>query len=541
MKEYNTNMTNFIFVTGGVVSGIGKGIVAASIANLLTRLNYSVSVLKCDPYINIDPGTMNPREHGEVFVTYDGGETDLDLGHYERFIGKPLTKLSSITTGTIYNSVISKERAGKYNGSTVQIFHITNEIKSKIYNLASTTSCDYLVIEIGGTIGDLESLPFIEAVRQIQTELEPTESCSVHCSYVPYLSCSGEYKTKPTQHSVKELRGLGVTPDIIITRPEGGSLSNSILNKIAEFCYVKRENVIDCPNMNSLYQVPYVLQSNGILDCLKAKFGFKSYKVDNAWNFMTYKLEGTYHLKHKATIALIGKYMDQKDSYISVVEALKHAAIQTSTWLDIKFIDSTKRHDNFRLSNVDGVIVPGGFGTSGVENIISFLHYCRTHKIPTLGICLGMQLMCIEYAREFISSESTTRELSEDPDEINIIDYLPDQYDNIDLGGTLRLGTYPTSIQPYTLAGRAYNDSIVYERHRHRYELNNIYRGPLVNAGLITSGVSPDSRLVEIVELDTNLHPWYLGTQFHPEFQSYPLDPHPLFLNFINTVNLCQK
>ncbi len=327
-------MTKFIFVTGGVVSGIGKGIVAASIANLLTRLDYSVSVLKCDPYINIDPGTMNPREHGEVFVTYDGGETDLDLGHYERFIGHPLTKLSSITTGTIYNSVINKERAGKYNGGTVQIFHITNEIKSRIYNLASTTASDYLVVEIGGTIGDLESLPFIEAVRQIQTELDATECCSVHCSYVPFLSCSGEYKTKPTQHSVKELRGLGVTPDIIVTRPEEGPLSKQILEKIAEFCYVKKENVIDCPNMPSLYLVPGVLYNNGILDALKTKFDFKANYIDGSWErlcdrYLTMENYGGY--EHEITIALIGKYMDQKDSYISVIEATKHAALQQDT------------------------------------------------------------------------------------------------------------------------------------------------------------------------------------------------------------------
>jgi len=520
-------MTKFIAVFGGVVSGIGKGVVAASIANLLTRCGYEVSVLKCDPYINIDPGTMNPREHGEVFVTYDGGETDLDLGHYERFIGHPLTKLSSITTGIIYNSVINKERAGKYNGSTVQIFHITNEIKSRIYDLASSTACDYLVVEIGGTIGDLESLPFVEAVRQIQTELDATETASVHCSYVPFLSCSGEHKTKPTQHSVKELRSLGVTPDIIVTRPEGGSLSKSLLKKIAEFCYVKKENVIDCPNMPSLYLVPNVLYENGILDALKAKFNFKAQYIDGSWDRLCGRyltMENYKSYEYEITIAL-------------VIEAVKHAALQQDTKVTFKFIDSTKPFDSDLLQYVDGVVVPGGFGNDGIENIISYLTVCRLQKFPTLGICLGMQLMATEYARAFINEEATTRELSGSPDEINIIDYLPDQYDNINIGGTLRLGTYPTTIQPHTLAEFAYKDSIVYERHRHRYELNNAYRGQLVRAGLITSGVSPDSRLVEIIELDTNVHPFYLGTQFHPEFQSYPLNPHPLFSNLIHTIN----
>ena len=531
-------MTKFIFVTGGVVSGIGKGIVAASIGNLLSRLGYSISVMKCDPYINIDPGTMNPKEHGEVFVTFDGGETDLDLGHYERFIGHPLSKLSSITTGTIYNSVISKERGGKYNGSTVQIFHITNEIKSRIYSLAAHTSCDYLIVEIGGTIGDLESLPFIEAIRQIQTELDATESCSVHCSYVPFLHCSGEYKTKPTQHSVKELRGLGISPDIIVTRGEGTKLDSSILDKISRYCYVKRENVIDCPNLDSLYFVPNVLYENGILDSLKNIFQFKALYIDGRWKRLTDAISSNYlgRSKPQFTVAIIGKYTSNKDSYISVVEALKHSALDSSVTISVKYIDSLKPQDDFKLCGVDGVIVPGGFGQEGIENIISYLTYCRKSKIPTLGICLGMQLMCTEFARQFVNPESTTRELSESEEDINIIDYLPNQYDSIDIGGTLRLGTYPTKLKPDTLVYSSYNTPVIYERHRHRYEVNNVYRGALSKAGLLFSGVSPDDKLVEVIELKKEDHPFYLGTQFHPEFQSYPLEPSPIFNSFVKAI-----
>lgn len=526
-------MSKFIFVFGGVCSGIGKGIVAASVGNLLTRIGYSVSVMKCDPYINIDPGTMNPHEHGEVFVTYDGGETDLDLGHYERFIGRPLTKLSSITTGTIYNSVINKERAGKYNGGTVQIFHITNEIKSKIYDLSASTGCDYLIVEIGGTIGDLESLPFIEAVRQIQTELDAADTASIHCSYVPYLSCSGEHKTKPTQHSVKELRGLGVSPDIIVTRPERGPLNKSILKKVAKYSYVKEENVIDCPNLTSLYHVPDTLYRNGILDALRDKFKFKAIYIDGQWSrvcnpYITYD--------KTINVAIIGKYMDQKDSYISVVEALKHSCTSNNVSLNIIYIDTIQPFNNSKLLTIDGAIIPGGFGEEGVETIIEYLSFLRNTKIPTLGICLGMQLMCVEYYRSFINTEATTRELSNNSDKLNIIDYLPDQHDGITIGGTLRLGTYPTKLSPGSLAYEAYKDVIVYERHRHRYELNNVYRDNLVKSGLIVSGTSPDSKLVEIVELDKSLHPFYLGTQYHPEFQSNPIDTHPLFDTFINTI-----
>ena len=528
-------MTKFIFVTGGVVSGIGKGIVAASVGNILTNFGYSVTALKCDPYINVDPGTMNPMEHGEVFVTVDGAETDLDLGHYERFIGVHLNKDSCITTGQIYKQVIDKERSGGYNGGTVQIMHIADAIKSHIYSLASSSSVDYLIVEIGGTIGDLESLPFVEAMRQLRAESDKGDTCSIHCSYVPYLRCVGEFKTKPTQHSVRELQGLGVSPDIIVTRAED-DLSPDTLSKVARYCYLPESHVIDCPDATSIYDVPAKLRKNGITQALRSILNFSSDTFDATWETLI-KHSHRIGRPNEIYILLVGKYTELKDSYISVIEALNHAANEVDAILYIDTYDATKPTDVEELIGdfgYDGFIIPGGFGDRGVETMISILTGLRQDKIPTLGICLGMQMMCIEYSRTVLGHDEAASTEFEEYSDYPIIDLLPEQKHGVS-GGTLRLGSQCGKTYPNTIAREAYGEEYYWERHRHRYEVNNDLRGDLINGGMITSGTSKDSRLVEIVELPRDVHPFYLGCQFHPEFESTITNPHPLFKAFLKS------
>lgn len=522
-------MTKFIFVTGGVCSGIGKGIVAASIGNLLTRSGYSVTILKADPYINIDPGTMNPKQHGEVFVTADGAETDLDLGHYERFIQKPLTRLSSISTGQVYQTVINKERRGDYMGGTVQIMDITDEIKSRIYTLASYSNADFVITEIGGTVGDIESIPFIEAVRQMVAEEDTTDTCTVHLGYVPFLNNVGEHKTKPLQHSVKELRSLGLSPDILVTRSEE-SLSSTIIQKLVRYCYVKPYQVVQCIDSPSLYKVPQQLRKKGILVPIADKLDLEPKHVDPLWDIMA-----DYKPTNTISICMVGKYTSLQDSYLSVTEALKHAGASKQLKIHIHYVDVTNPNYHINPNCFDGFIIPGGFGDNGIEDIIDVLQICREHNIPTLGICLGMQLMCIEYARNIIGMASANSTEFDEFTQYPIIDIMPDKK-GLDVGGTLRLGLYPTKVQPYTLLEKVYEKEIIYERHRHRFEVNNSFRGNLINNGLVVSGVSPDKSLVEVVELPN--HPFYLGTQYHPEFESYLTNPHPLFNSFIEA---CDK
>lgn len=522
-------MSKFIIITGGVVSGIGKGVVAASTANLLKRIGYSVSILKCDPYINVDPGTLNPKQHGEVFVTQDGAETDLDLGHYERFIYEPLSVLNTMSTGQIYDSVIKAERQGKYKGHTVQIFHIVEEIKRRIYYLAGQLNPDFLIIEIGGTVGDIESIPFLETVRQIQSQEDKEDTCSIHVVYVPFLSSVGEHKTKPAQHSVSSLRSSGISPDIIITRAED-SLSKHTLDKISSYCYVPSSNVIDCPNVDSIYQVPKLLLDKNFLYSLNNILEFNwnntiSLEWDNTLNFIP---------SSSVSIALVGKYTSLKDSYISIIEALKHAAWSQSAALDITYVDVSSKNYTIDFDSINGVIVPGGFGENGTEDIIDILKHCRENKIPTFGICMGMQLMCIEFARHVLNLPNANSIEFDPSTPYPIFDILPDK-NTIDIGGTLRLGSYPCNLHHKdSITMSAYSSLSTKERHRHRYEFNNAYRGNFITNDCLITGTSPDKSLVEIIEFPN--HPWFIGTQFHPEFQSNLLQPHPLFVSFIKSL-----
>lgn len=535
-------MTKYIFVTGGVASSIGKGVVAASIGNLLSNLNYSVSIIKCDPYINIDPGTLNPKQHGEVFITYDGGEVDLDFGHYERFLNKPISKLGSITTGSIYSSVINKERGGKYNGQTVQIFHITEEIKNRIYSYSLETQAEFIIIEIGGTVGDLESIPFLEAARQIQLENETDETCFVHCTYVFYLSSANEYKTKPSQHSIKFLNSQGITPDILIARSED-TLNNNILSKLSQYCYIKKSNVISCPNLKSIYEVPVLLKNNKILDLL----AYKLNKNVNTLilpqtilnNFTLWKNKVSNLLEHKdktVSVLIVGKYTELKDSYISIKEALVHAATYLNKTVVINYLNVLQNNylnsfNCFYNNGIDAVIVPGGFGEEGIEEIKRVLTLCRERKIKTLGICLGMQLMCIEYLSSILNTSFDSTEFDKES-EHPLFDLLPEQVHGVK-GGSLKLGTYPTKLQEDSLIHFLYKEEIIYQRHRHRYEFNNSYRGKVKGTDLIISGTSPDNSLINTIELNQEVHPFYVGTQFHPEFSSSLIKPHPLFVGLL--------
>lgn len=525
-------MTKYIFVTGGVVSSLGKGITAASLGRLLKNRGLSVYVQKFDPYINLDPGTMSPYQHGEVFVTDDGAETDLDLGHYERFIDINLSKYSNVTTGKVYSTVLRKERRGDYQGGTVQVIpHITNEIKERILRAGHETNSDVVITEIGGTVGDIESLPFLEAIRQIKGDLGRDNVMYIHCTLVPYIKAAGELKTKPTQHSVKELRSLGIQPNIIVARTEV-PISQDMKDKIALFCDIDAQSVIECEDADTLYSIPLALQAQHmdqiVCDHLKLTCGEADMED---WKLLVEKVT---NLKKVVKIGLVGKYVELQDAYISVVEALKHAGYNFDADIDIKWINSeevNKENVAEWLSDVDGILVPGGFGDRGIEGKISAIEYARVNQKPFFGICLGMQLASVEYARNVLGlDQAHTAEIDlETPDPI--IDLLPEQKDVEDLGGTLRLGLYPCKLEEGTKAYEAYADEVVYERHRHRYEFNNHYRQAMEEAGFVFSGTSPDGRLVEIVELKD--HPWFVACQFHPEFISRPNRPQPLFRDFV--------
>lgn len=523
--------TKYVFVTGGVVSGLGKGIVAASLGRLLKMRGLKVSSQKLDPYMNIDPGTMNPIEHGEVFVTEDGLEADLDLGHYERFIDENLTKYSNLTSGRVYWNVLTKERDGYYLGKTVQIIpHVTNEIKSFIARNAEETQADVMITEIGGTIGDIEGQPFLEAIRQFSYEAGRENCVFIHVCLVPYISGSDEYKSKPAQHSVKEMQSLGIRPDVIVTRTDE-ELDRKMLDKISMFCNVKPDCVINNITLDELYECPVYLHKQGLDDVVCRELSLKMQPIDlTEWQNMLWKIENR---RGSVTIAMVGKYIKLHDAYISVVEALKHAGYENGVYVDIKWVDSEKlnSYDDIvnNLSDVDGILVPGGFGDRGIDGKILACRYARENDIPYLGICLGMQIAVIEFAKNVCGiKNATSKEFDKNGD--CVIDLMPDQR-NVKKGGTMRLGAYPCKIADGTIMKKAYNQDLIYERHRHRYEFNNDYKQTLENYGLKISGTSPDGKIVETVELPDNR--FFIGVQFHPEFKSRPNKPHPLFVEFI--------
>lgn len=525
-------MTKYIFVTGGVVSSLGKGITAASLGRLLKNRGLNITIQKFDPYINIDPGTMSPYQHGEVFVTDDGAETDLDLGHYERFIDINLNKYSNITTGKVYSSVLRKERRGDYNGGTVQVIpHITNEIKERLYLAARETHADIVITEIGGTVGDIESLPFLESIRQMKRDVGSENVMYIHVTLLPFISAAGEMKTKPTQHSVKELRSLGIQPNVIVVRSEA-PVPQDMKDKIALFCDIKPEEVIEALDAESLYEIPLHLQEQHLDQIVLDHFKLENKEADMSdWKELVSLVKG---LSGKVKIGLVGKYVELPDAYISVVEALKHAGYTFDSDIEIKWINAEHVNDSNvheLLSDVDGILVPGGFGDRGVEGKILATQFARENQVPFLGICLGMQLATVEFARSILKLEGAhSTELNPETNHA-IIDLLPEQKDVEDLGGTLRLGLYPCKLKPGTKAHEAYGEDLVYERHRHRYEFNNEFREDFENQGFVFSGTSPDGRLVEIIELPD--HPFFLASQFHPEFVSRPTRPQPLFREFI--------
>lgn len=526
-------MTKFIFVTGGVVSSLGKGITAASLGRLLKNRGLNVTIQKFDPYLNVDPGTMSPYQHGEVFVTEDGAETDLDLGHYERFIDINLNKYSNVTAGKVYSHVLKKERRGDFLGGTVQVIpHITNEIKSRLLMAGESTNADVVITEIGGTTGDIESLPFIEAIRQIKSDLGRENVMYIHCTLLPYIKAAGEMKTKPTQHSVKELRGLGIQPDLIVVRTEY-EMTQDLRDKIALFCDINKRAVIECRDADTLYQIPLALQEQHMDDIVIERLSLDAAAEAELteWNQL---LDTVRNLEGTVKIGLVGKYVSLQDAYLSVVEALKHAGYDFKSDIEIKWIDSEQLNEkNYQqeLSDVNGILVPGGFGDRGVEGKILAIQYARENNVPYLGICLGMQLATVEFARNVVGlQDAHSAELNPNTP-YPIIDLLPEQKDIEDLGGTLRLGVYPCKIEEGTIAHEVYGEVEVDERHRHRYEFNNEYRERLESEGMKFSGTSPDGRLVEIVELEN--HPWFVACQFHPEFLSRPTRPQKLFRGFV--------
>jgi len=524
--------TKFIFITGGVVSSLGKGITAASLGRLLKSRGLKVANQKLDPYINVDPGTMSPYQHGEVFVTEDGAETDLDLGHYERFTDVNLSKYSSVTTGKIYWSVITKERRGDYLGGTVQVIpHITNEIKESVLNVARQTNPDVVITEIGGTVGDIEGQPFLEAIRQLKHDQGKGNVIFIHVTLIPYLKAAGELKTKPTQHSVKQLREIGIQPDILVCRTEK-ELYSGLKDKIALFCNVEKENVLQAMDADTLYEVPLMFEKEGLATAACELLGMDCAEPDlKEWTDMVEKEKAT---RGKVKIALVGKYVELRDAYLSVAESLKHAGIHNGVEVEIDWIQSEDVNaDNIseKLSGADGILVPGGFGDRGIEGKILAVKYARENKVPFFGICLGLQMAVVEYARNVVGlAGAHSSEL--DPETPHpVIDIMPDQINIEDKGGTMRLGTYPCKVSPGTKAFEAYGSELIYERHRHRYEVNNQYRDTLADHGLVFSGLSPDERLVEMIELPG--HPWFVAGQFHPEFKSRPTRPQPLFREFI--------
>ncbi len=534
--------TKYIFVTGGVVSGLGKGITAASLGRLLKMRGYRVTIQKFDPYLNVDPGTMSPYQHGEVFVTDDGAETDLDLGHYERFIDENLSINSNVTTGKIYWTILNKERRGDFLGGTVQVIpHVTNEIKSRVYRAANSGAepVDVVITEIGGTVGDIESTPFLEAIRQVCSDKGRENVLYIHVTLLPYISGSNELKTKPTQHSVKELLSLGIQPNILVLRSEM-EVPDEMKEKIALFCNVRKDDVIQNLTASSLYAVPLMLEHEGLAHSACYHLGLEDRKPDlTEWENMVHRQENA---SKPLTIGLVGKYVSLPDAYISVMESIRHASAFNGCDVDIKLIDSenvTRENAAEMLKGCDGICVPGGFGDRGIEGKIEAVRYSRENKIPYLGLCLGMQMAVIEFARNVAGLDgASSAEFGEH--EHNVIDLMPDQK-GVEMGGTMRLGLYPCKLTDGTISRSVYADELIYERHRHRYEFNNVYREQLAAKGLVFAGLSPDGKLVEIVELPKDKHPFFVGVQFHPEFKSRPNRPHPLFLEFIRMSDELKK
>ena len=530
-------MAKFVFVTGGVVSSIGKGIVAASLGRLLKSKGYSVSILKLDPYLNVDPGTMSPFQHGEVFVTEDGAETDLDLGHYERFTDTAMSRLNSVTTGSIYQAVINKERRGDYDGRTVQVIpHITREIRERIKRVADNSSADVVISEIGGTVGDIESLPFLEAIREFKGDVQRNDIVYVHVTLLPYIGTSGEIKTKPTQHSVKELRSIGIQPDILVCRSDR-PINDDLKNKIGGFCGVNSNAVIASLDADSIYSVPLALKDEGlckeVLDCLDLDDHESDLKD---WERLVHKLRNP---GPSVKVALVGKYVQLNDAYLSVVEALRHACISHDASLDLHWINAENIESEGAeklLQGMDAIVVPGGFGNRGVNGKIAAIRWAREQRVPFLGLCLGMQCAVIEWARNIAGLEDASSAELNPNSKHPVIHLLPEQQDVVDLGGTMRLGVYPCRLQTNTIGNSLYNEEVVYERHRHRYEFNNSYRTLLMESGYVISGTSPDGRLVELIELKN--HPFFIACQYHPEFLSRPGKPHPLFGGLIQAAQM---
>ncbi|MCG7410724.1 CTP synthase [Paenibacillus sp. ACRRX] len=525
-------MTKYIFVTGGVVSSLGKGITAASLGRLLKNRGLKVTIQKFDPYINVDPGTMSPYQHGEVFVTDDGAETDLDLGHYERFIDINLSKNSNVTTGKVYSSVISKERRGEYLGGTVQVIpHITNEIKERVFRAGKEAGSDVVITEIGGTVGDIESLPYLEAIRQIKSDVGRDNVMYVHVTLMPYIKAAGEVKTKPTQHSVKELRSIGIQPNMLVLRTER-PITEDMKRKIALFCDIDGNAVVECRDASTLYEVPLMLRDQGMDEFVVNHLKLQTPAPDMAdWEKLVQRVKS---LEEQVEIAIVGKYVELHDAYLSIVEALAHAGIEANSEVKIRWVNAeeiTSENVAQELNGIHGILVPGGFGDRGIEGKVTAIRYARESNTPFFGICLGMQVAVIEYARSVVGLSGANSSEINPATEYPVIDLLPEQKDIEDLGGTMRLGLYPCKIQEGSLAMTCYNDELVYERHRHRYEFNNEYREAVERAGLKITGTSPDGRLVEIVECPS--HPWFLAVQFHPEFTSRPNRPQPLFREFV--------
>ena len=525
-------MSKYIFVTGGVVSSVGKGISVASIGRILKSRDISVSVQKLDPYLNVDPGTMSPYQHGEVFVTQDGAETDLDLGHYERFIDVDLTSASNVTSGQIYSTVIAGERRGDYLGGTIQVIpHVTNEIKRRIREVADLSHAEVVIVEVGGTVGDIEGLPFLEAIRQMRNEEGRDNVLYVHVTFLPHIATTNELKTKPTQHSVNELRRIGIQPDIVLCRSDY-EIPQSLKDKISLFCDVAKEAVIPLVTAETIYEVPLMLEETGLSELIIRRLSLEAKDVDlKEWRAMVAKLKTP---KDPVSIALVGKYVELRDAYYSVREALCHAGLHHDRQINLLWVHSEDLECDGNinlLKSAQGIIIPGGFGYRGIEGMVSAANYARQNNIPYLGLCLGMQVMVIEFGRYALGSNQANSTEFDPHTPYPVIDLLPDQHKISDMGGTMRLGTYPCHLVPMTKAAEAYGAAVVYERHRHRFEFNNLFRESLEQKGLIASGLSPDNRLVEIVEVKD--HPWMVACQFHPEFKSRPNSPHPLFASFV--------
>ena len=534
-------MQKFIFVTGGVVSGLGKGITAASLGRLLKARGLKVAAQKLDPYINVDPGTMSPYQHGEVYVTEDGLETDLDLGHYERFIDEDLNKFSNLTTGRVYWNVLNKERRGEYLGETVQVIpHITSEIKSFLYNVGQHAGADVVISEIGGTAGDIESQPFLEAIRQVGQEVGPENALYIHVTLVPYLKSSGEHKSKPTQHSVKELQSMGIKPDIIVLRTDEPITDESIFQKIALFCNVRPDCVIENLTIPVLYEAPLMLERHHFSDIVCRELHLEAPAPDlSEWTALVRQIRSP---KETVRVALVGKYVKLHDAYLSVMEALRHGGYGLSAKVDIDWVDSetlTEENAAGKLSGADGILIPGGFGSRGIEGMIAACRYAREQGVPYLGICLGMQVAVIEFCRNVCAIKDANSGEFAPQGRHKVIDYMPGQNQDRDKGGTLRLGSFPCRVKPGTKLRECYGQDLIHERHRHRFEFNNDYRETVEAAGMVLSGLSPDGRIVETVELAE--HPFFVAGQFHPEFKSRPNRPHPLFAGFVRAALACGK